>query len=60
MNINQTDPIKLFMREKGYTNFTNESGIRKAYPGGTIKTFVTPDKMLREFKSWLKKNKRFL
>ncbi len=60
MNLNQTDPIKSFMHEKGYTNCTTDAGIKKSYLGGTTKTYVTPDKILREFKSWLKKNKRLL
>jgi hypothetical protein len=48
--------IKLFLKETGYTEYTNEHGVRKNYKNRNEWKFVSIEQLLKDFAKWQKRN----
>lgn len=46
------------MDTKGYSNYTNDFGIRKVHKGNKSYDFKTPEKMLNDFLKFLKESNK--
>lgn len=53
-NVRRSVLVKEFMEKKGYSNYTNEFGVRKDHKGNKNWDFKDPSKMLQEFVIFLK------
>lgn len=48
--------IKLFLKETGYTEYTNEHGVRRNYKNRNEWKFVSIEQLLKDFAKWGKRN----
>lgn len=53
-NVRRSVLVKKFMENKGYSNYTNQHGIRKDHKGNKTWDFKDPSKMLHDFVLFLK------
>ncbi len=53
-NVRRSVLVKEFMEKKGYTNYTNEFGVRKDHIGNKTWDFKDPSIMLQDFVLFLK------
>ena len=53
-NVRRSVLVKEFMEKKGYSNYTNEFGVRKDHKGNKTWDFKDPSKMLQDFVVFLK------